>query len=67
LLTRIGLSQIITNSDDEYIELVVKLIKGKKFYQQGVEIIAAMNNLLYEDVSVVRAFEDFLTDQLSTF
>lgn len=66
LLRRIGLSQLIANSDDEYVELAVKLIKDKKYHHEVVEKIAAMKNLLYEDLSVVRAFEDFLVDQMRT-
>jgi predicted O-linked N-acetylglucosamine transferase (SPINDLY family) len=66
LLKRIGLSQLIANSDYEYIELVVKLINDKKYHQDVVGKMAVMKNLLYEDYSVVRAFEDFLTDQLRT-
>lgn len=66
LLKRIELSQLIANSDDEYIELVVKLIHNKNYHNEIVEKIAAMKYLLYEDLSVVRAFEDFLTGQLRT-
>ena len=64
LLKRIGMSQLIANSDNEYIELVVKLTNDKKYHNEVVKKIAAMKHLLYEDRSVVRALEDFLTDKL---
>ena len=66
LLTRVGLSQLIANSDDEYIELVVKLVKDKTYHKEVVEKLGTMKHLLYEDRSVVKALEDFLIGQLRT-
>lgn len=65
LLTRIGLSELVANSDDEYIELAIKLIEDKQYHNEVVEKIAETKDVLYQDKSVITFLEQFLIDKLS--
>lgn len=64
LLKRIGLCQLVTTSDDEYIELAVKLVKDKEYRSEITKQMTEMQSLLYEDSSVIRALESFLIRKL---
>lgn len=64
LLKRIGLSELITSSDNEYIDLVVRLAQDQKYHNEVEAKIIKNRHLLYEDTSVVRFLENFLISQL---
>ncbi len=65
LLKRIGLSELVANSDDEYIELAIKLIEDKQYHNKVVEKIAETKDVLYQDKSVITFLEEFLIKKLS--
>lgn len=67
LLKRIGLSQLVATSDDEYIELAVKLVKDKEYRSEITKKMTEMRPLLYEDTSVIKALESFLIGKLRKF
>jgi predicted O-linked N-acetylglucosamine transferase (SPINDLY family) len=64
LLKRIGLSQLAVNSDYEYIDLAVKLVQDKEYRSEVIKKMTMTSPLLYEDISVVRALENFLLGKL---
>lgn len=64
LLKRIGLSELIANSDEEYIDLVIRLVRNQKYHDEIEAKIIKNRHLLYEDTSVVRFLENFLISQL---
>lgn len=64
LLKRIGLSELITSSDNEYIDLVVRLAQDQEYHNEVEAKIIKNRLLLYEDTSVVRFLENFLISKL---
>jgi protein O-GlcNAc transferase len=60
ILQVIGLSDLVTHSEEEYISLAVKLAHDDNYRQQ---IKGRMHNslLLYDDLEPLRALEDFFT------
>lgn len=64
LLERIGLTELIARSNDEYIDLVIRLVQDQKYYNEVEAKIIQSRHLLYEDTSVVRSLEDFLINKL---
>lgn len=66
LLKRIRLSELIASSDEEYIDLVLRLVRNQKYHDEVRANIIENRHLLYEDKSVVRFLENFLISQLRT-
>jgi predicted O-linked N-acetylglucosamine transferase (SPINDLY family) len=62
ILDRMGLSDLVAKTDNEYIDLAVKLASDAD-YRQGVSArMAQARGILYNDLEPVRALEDFLED-----
>ena len=60
ILMRMGMSDLIAHTIEEYIELAVRLVQNKEFHKK---ISLCMNNsrdILYEDKDPIRALETFL-------
>ena len=66
LLKHIGLTELIVSGDNEYIDLVVRLVQDQKYRNEVKAKIIESRHLLYEDTSVVRSLENFLINKLSS-
>ena len=60
ILKRINLTELITNDEAEYVDLVVKLIKDPEYRQAIQEKIIANRSILFDDLEPIRALEQFL-------
>ena len=60
ILRRMGLAELVAQSDDDYINLVVQLVQDSDYQQHIRERIEANRDSLYGDLASVRALEDFL-------
>jgi len=63
-LQRMGLSELIAGSDEEYIELAVRLIKDAEYRQYIHQRIEATRHVLFDDHETVRALEDFIVSKV---
>jgi protein O-GlcNAc transferase len=57
---RMGLPELIAESDEEYIDLAVRLAADVSYNRQTRERIAAHRSRLFGDLVPIRAFEEFL-------
>jgi predicted O-linked N-acetylglucosamine transferase (SPINDLY family) len=64
ILNRIGVSDLICQSDTAYIDLVVELIQNQQLLNMYKDKIAKSKNLLFDDLEPIRALEDFLVQQI---
>jgi len=55
-----GLEELVAKTDEEYIDLVVKLAKDQPYRNSIREKITKFRDCLYEDVEPIRAIEHFL-------
>lgn len=63
ILKRMSMPELIANTDEIYIELVIRLVRDKSFRNQVVEKIIEMRDILYEDSEPIHFFENFLLSQ----
>ena len=64
ILRRIGMTELIANDEENYINLVVKLVQDRAYRQSIQENIIANRSILFEDLAPIRALEDFLADHV---
>jgi predicted O-linked N-acetylglucosamine transferase (SPINDLY family) len=62
ILRRIGIPELIANTDEEYIRLVVQLVKDADYRHQIRNKIIEKRNILYGDIEPTRALESFLME-----
>jgi predicted O-linked N-acetylglucosamine transferase (SPINDLY family) len=55
-----GLGDLVTQTEADYINLAVKLVQDKPYREQVSQRIRGAQDILYEDLAPIRAFEDFL-------
>lgn len=60
ILKRMGLPELVAQSEEDYVTLAVKLVKDPEYRQHTRERIAASRDVLFDDVAPVRALEAFL-------
>jgi predicted O-linked N-acetylglucosamine transferase (SPINDLY family) len=60
ILRRMGLSELVARTEDEYVRLVVKLARDEGYRLQIRERIAELRGSLFGDLAPVRALEEFL-------
>ena len=60
ILKRIGLSDLVAQTDEDYVALAVKLVRDAGYRKQVSERIENSRPALFDDVAVIRALEDFL-------
>ena len=60
LLKRLGLPQLIAKSDDDYVNLVLKLILDPDYAFSVRKTMKEHREVLYNDLESIRALEDFL-------
>jgi predicted O-linked N-acetylglucosamine transferase (SPINDLY family) len=60
ILKRMGLHELVAASEEDYVELAVKLARGAGYRQDARARMAASRSILYEDLAPIRALENFL-------
>jgi protein O-GlcNAc transferase len=60
ILRRMGLTELIASTEEEYVNLAVKLAKNAEYRQVIRQRIEISRPVLFGDVAPVRALEDFL-------
>jgi predicted O-linked N-acetylglucosamine transferase (SPINDLY family) len=60
ILKRMSLSELIVNTEEDYIALVVRLVEDKKYRQDMGKKIYENKAVLYNDLEPVQALETFL-------
>jgi predicted O-linked N-acetylglucosamine transferase (SPINDLY family) len=61
VLRRMGMTELIAESEEEYVDLAVRLGRDNTFRTDLQERIKQSRGLLYDDVASVRSLEDFCT------
>jgi len=64
ILNRIGLSNLICQSTDAYVDLVVELTQNQQSLNTYKDKIAKSKNTLFNDLEPIKALEDFLIQQI---
>ncbi|HEY2969867.1 MAG TPA: tetratricopeptide repeat protein [Casimicrobiaceae bacterium] len=60
IVTRLGLSELVAKTDQEYVDLAVKLGQDAGYRDRIHMRIEASRHLIFDDIAPVRALEDFL-------
>jgi predicted O-linked N-acetylglucosamine transferase (SPINDLY family) len=60
ILRRMGLMELIANSEEEYVNLAVKLAQDEAYRQDVRQRMEMSRSVLFDDVAPVRALEEFL-------
>jgi predicted O-linked N-acetylglucosamine transferase (SPINDLY family) len=55
-----GLSELIANTEEDYVALAVKLVQDVEYREHIRERIAASRHVLYADIAPICALEAFL-------
>jgi len=62
ILRRMGITELIADSQNAYVELVVRLAQDAQYRQQLVQCIESSRDVLYNDVAPVQALQSFLIE-----
>jgi predicted O-linked N-acetylglucosamine transferase (SPINDLY family) len=65
ILQRMGLPELTTSSEDDYIQLAVKLVEDVDLRQSMSARIVASRSALYEDLGPVKMLQEFLLNIVS--
>ena len=60
ILKRMGLTELVAQSEQEYIDLAVKLARDAGYRRHIRDRIAAGRHALFDDPAPIRGLEDFL-------
>ena len=60
ILKRMGMSELIANTEEEYITLVVRLVEDKRYRQEIAKKLQENKVILYNDLEPIQALERFL-------
>ena len=60
ILKRMGLSDLVAQTEEDYVALAVRLARDAGYRKQVSERIETSRPVLFDDVAVIRALEDFL-------
>ena len=60
ILKRMDMQELISESEDEYIDLVVKLVQDKNYRDAIKRTLIKKREILYDDIEPIRVLEDFL-------
>jgi predicted O-linked N-acetylglucosamine transferase (SPINDLY family) len=66
ILKRIGLTELIANNEESYVDLVVKLVRDRAYRQAIQEKIISNRSILFDDLTPIRALEEFLAQHVNT-
>jgi predicted O-linked N-acetylglucosamine transferase (SPINDLY family) len=61
ILKRMGLRDFVAGSDEEYVQLALRLIQDDAYRARARELIETRRSALYEDRAPIRGLEDFLS------
>ncbi|MBU3540596.1 tetratricopeptide repeat protein [Polynucleobacter sp. UB-Tiil-W10] len=64
ILRRMDMSELITNNETEYINLIVKLVQDRDYRKTVQEKIIVLRSILFDDLEPIRALEQFLIDRV---
>ncbi|MFA7242078.1 MAG: tetratricopeptide repeat protein [Sulfuricellaceae bacterium] len=64
ILRRLGLPELIAATEEDYVTLAVKLVRDCAYRQTVKQHIETYRHMLYDDVTPVRALENFLIDKV---
>ncbi len=62
ILKRMGLSDLVAQTEEDYVALAVRLARDAGHRKQVSERIETSRPVLFDDVAVIRALEDFLLE-----
>lgn len=60
ILRRMGLPELVVGSEDDYVELAIKLAQDSRYRESVQKRIKARRHVLFGDLAPVRALESFL-------
>jgi protein O-GlcNAc transferase len=60
ILRRMGLPELVAQSEEAYVELAVRLARDAEYREHIRSRIVASRHVLFEDMAPIRALEDFL-------
>lgn len=63
ILKRMGMTELIAHTDEEYIELVVRLAEDGPYRSQVSQKIIDQRDILYADIQPILALENFLLNR----
>jgi protein O-GlcNAc transferase len=62
ILRRLGMTELIAQTTDEYVSLVVKLVNDSAFQKRVRSEVVRRRAILYDDIGSIRHLEDVLED-----
>jgi len=65
ILRRMGLSELIARSEEDYVALAVRLVRDREYREHVRERIEASRHVLFADLAPIRAMEDFLAKAIN--
>ena len=65
ILKRMGMPELVVSNEEEYVNLVVKLVQEREYRKAIQEKIVANRSILFDDLSPIRALEEFLLERVS--
>jgi len=66
ILKRIGMQELIAETEKEYIDIAVRLVQDKKYRNQVSQKIIKTRDILYDDMEPIKFLEDFLMSKCRT-
>jgi protein O-GlcNAc transferase len=60
ILQRMGLSELVAGSEEDYVALAVRLVQDLEYRERVRTRLAASRQILFEEPAPIRALEDFL-------
>ena len=65
ILRRMGMTELIAGNEEEYINLVVKLVQDREYRELIKDKMIANRLVLFNDLSSIRALEQFLIERVN--
>jgi len=65
ILKRMGLSDLVAQTEEDYVALAVRLVQDPGYRREVSERMETSRPVLFDDVAVIRALEDFLVSAAS--
>lgn len=60
ILRRMGITELIASNEEEYVNLAVKLVQDREYREATITKIIDNRSILFDDLSPIRALEQFL-------
>jgi len=64
ILRRMGMTELIAGNEEEYINLVVRLVEDRTYREAIKEKMIVNRSVLFDDLMPIRALEQFLIEQV---